>query len=238
MFISPEYTISRTGKQIAGLVEPDSLLFGNFAHALTAATRLRAQHLFKVRYGDGQLEQSFAELGTTHLIFDCDDSSPIPEVFAQQGLPLEELDRYYIQGTEVRLFRLGGIAASRSPYETALQALRNEELDRAEKLFTECLAQNPRSAATWHQLGIVALRRGDGERGYKCLIEAIVHDPTRVHAHRDTAKLLAQNGHHTQALAHLRAAMAVTPGDEGLARQVAGIENELGRAHAQGDSRE
>ena len=232
MLTEPEYAIESTGKQIEALIHAESRVFGNFAHALTASTRLRAQQLFKVRYGKGQLRESFVELGTTHLLFDCDDKSPIPHVFAGSGLPLEEIDRYYIQGTQIRLFRLRGIDSPRSPFEQSLEALRRGEIDDAEALLTRCLEQHPTSAAAWHQLAGIALRRGNGERAYKCLVEAVVHDPTRVHAHRDAAQLLAQNGHASQALAHLRTALAVTPGDPDLASQVAGIDVSRGKAHA------
>ena len=203
------------------------------ATSRTLALVVNRPQLFKGRYGKGQLRESFVELGTTHLLFDCDDKSPIPHVFAGSGLPLEEIDRYYIQGTQIRLFRLRGIDSPRSPFEQSLEALRRGEIDDAEALLTRCLEQHPTSAAAWHQLAGIALRRGNGERAYKCLVEAVVHDPTRVHAHRDAAQLLAQNGHASQALAHLRTALAVTPGDPDLASQVAGIEESRGKAHAE-----
>lgn len=232
--LSPEFSLERTGEQVSYLIEPRSRLFGNFAHAVTANTRIEPQNLYQIRYGKGDLARSFQRLGSTHLFFDCDDSSAVPGVFARQGLALEELDRYFIHGTELRLFRLPG--APRSLFEQALESQQAGDLDTAETLLRSCLQQHPRSAATWHRLGSLLLERGKREVAYKCFVESIAHDPNRAHAYREAARLAYEGGRSALALAHLQSALAVTPADENLAGHVAQLEREIALAHASAET--
>ena len=204
-------SLARTRAQLETLIGPDAVIMGPYAHAITTGTAIQPRHIFSLRYGDGQLARSLAKIDVTHMIFDVDGGPRVVELFARDGVHLEELDRTTIHGAEVALFRVPDTGATRTTYEEAHAAATEGDRDRAIELYRTLLGRTPDCAAAWTALGDLFEESEDLERAHACWREAIAHDPARAAAHISLARLYVANGYRDDAAWHMARASAAAP---------------------------
>ncbi len=220
----PEYTLERAARQLEAAVPRNAVVFGNYAHALTVRSGLRAQHVFSLRYGCAALKDVMERLGATHLAFDDDGSGLFAEIFARDGVALEEVDRYAIHGTQVRLYRLEDATLPRTAYEDSVAAIRAGEFERAARAARGALAVCPDLAGAWTCLGVAVGEQGEREAAYRCFEEALRRDPCYVPALLRLGRLFAESGYRAEALVRVRRAVAATPADRALRDQLQALE--------------
>ena len=87
----------------------------------------------------------------------------------------------------------------------ALQHHQAGRLDKAERLFRQVLAVNPRHADSLHLLGVIAYQTERRELAAELIGKAIAINPREASSHSNLGNLLLQQGRLGEAVAHATA---------------------------------
>ena len=93
----------------------------------------------------------------------------------------------------------------------ALQHHQAGRLDKAERLFRQVLAVNPRHADSLHLLGVIAYQTERRELAAELIGKAIAINPREASSHSNLGNLLLQQGRLGEAVAHYQSALALKP---------------------------
>lgn len=211
-----DHTLLRANAELAAVVPPEARVGGTFAHALTVESGIAAIQMSSLHYGAGKLRDRVRELGCTHVAFDEPVPNPLPEIFANEGVPLEFVVRVAVRGTPVVVYRLRDADVERSAFERGAQSLAANDLATATEHFREAARRSPQSASVWYRMGEVALRRGDGAAARAFFLRSLECDPTYFDAHFALGGLYASGGYTREAEFHRREARRALPDDPRL----------------------
>lgn len=94
----------------------------------------------------------------------------------------------------------------------ALQLLRQNDLDSAEKQLKRLLRTHPHHGEALHMLGAIFATRQDLPGAIKCFQKALSANPKNARIQFNLAQALAQSGQETRALGHFQIAVELEPG--------------------------
>lgn len=114
------------------------------------------------------------------------------------------------------------LAAPQNALDAGQDAMRAGDLSRAERLFREYLAANPRSAEALSNLGALSARRGQYSEAAGYYEKALAANPKLVPVHFNMAVALGQLREHAKAAGHLRTFLESYP-NEPRAHQLLGL---------------
>jgi protein O-GlcNAc transferase len=86
-------------------------------------------------------------------------------------------------------------------------------VDDAEALLQQAIKLAPADAIAWNDLGVVLVRRAQLSRAIEAFKLSVALDARSAAAHRNLAVALEQAGKATEAVAHYRAFLALSPDD-------------------------
>jgi len=98
-------------------------------------------------------------------------------------------------------------------HERARQAALLGMLDEAETLLEQVIKLTPSDAVTWNDLGVVRVRRAQLTRAIEAFERSVALNASYAVAHRNLAVALEQAGKGSEAAAHYRAFLALSPDD-------------------------
>ena len=103
-------------------------------------------------------------------------------------------------------------AAIQAKFQQALASYQRGELDQADRLCREILADAPDCVDALHLSGIIACQKNDAEAGVKFISQAIGLNPGDAFTHSSLGNALAELARHEEALASYDRALALNPG--------------------------
>lgn len=101
-----------------------------------------------------------------------------------------------------------------NPADALREALAHHQagrLTRAEALYRQVLAAEPKNCDALHLLGVLAGQRGDAARGVTLIRAALAQRPNLAEAHNNLGNLLQAEGKQQEAIAAYRAALEARP---------------------------
>ncbi len=120
------------------------------------------------------------------------------------------------------LFLAAFAARAQDALESGRRALESGDLNRAEKLFREYIAQHPDSAEAYSNQAIVYARREQYAKAVKLYEKALQVDPKLIPVHFNVAVSLGKLRRYDEAIGHLRTFLKSYPG-EPRAHQLLGL---------------
>jgi predicted O-linked N-acetylglucosamine transferase (SPINDLY family) len=101
--------------------------------------------------------------------------------------------------------------AAQALFQEGLACQRRGQLTRAEELYTQVVALQPRHAGAHHLLGTIALARGAPERACELINLSIAAQPRLAHSHSDLGRALQMLGRPADALRSYDRALELAP---------------------------
>lgn len=236
---SRDESLERAQRELAAVVLPSARILGPYAHAMTVENGLVAQQTTTLPFGEGRLVREIVRRGTTHLLAHVDEEGPILHIFEREGLPLVSVDRFYVRGRRVNLYRIALEKLDkdqflqdndveielipRSRFEVATEALTEGRFDLALDQLRALIEVEP-SGAAWSRLGQAYLKINRREEAFGCFLEATRIDPCRLDAHLALVEIYGASGDVEAALGHLRGATWIAPRNTHLADRLRELE--------------
>ncbi len=201
-------------QELTRILLPSARLVGPYAHALTVDSHLSASRVQTL--APNHYLETFNRLQATHLV--C-DAAPTPEEeykrtqwFKNEGVAVELIERFYIRGKAVLLYRLATAEGDpASLYEQAVRAAVSGNPEVALEHLRGVLQIDPDSAAAWAGMGFIHQKQGEMEPASQCYEFSVTIDPYRVSAQLALAELCLEQGMHRRALDHLKHILVADP---------------------------
>ncbi len=114
-------------------------------------------------------------------------------------------------------------------FAAAQQEYQQGRPERAEQLYGEVLAADPRHTGALHLMGILAAETGRHEQALELIRKAISIDPASGVYHRNLGAVLQMMGRLEEAAAECRQALRLTPGDVHALGNLGGVLRDLGK---------
>jgi predicted Zn-dependent protease len=113
-------------------------------------------------------------------------------------------------------------------FEDAKAAYQEKRYDEAVRLFTTYTSEKPDNVWGYYMLGLSAWKAGDREAAVKAFQLALDKDSTHVKSHLNLSRVLIEQGHAQQALAHVEAVLQLDSTSNEAFRLLGRAKGELG----------